>query len=209
MSELARAEIASATLVANPGCYPTSIVIPLVPLLKSGLIRADGIVACSMSGVSGAGRKGSIELSFSEVNENAKAYRVTSHQHTPEIAGALSSFSGAHASISFVPHLIPITRGIHSTIHATLVDGTTMDDIDGALNEHYCAEPFVRLTGGISPEISHVVGTNTVAIGTQVNADTNQVVIPSTLDNLIKGAAGQAVQNMNIMAGYAETEGLN
>jgi N-acetyl-gamma-glutamyl-phosphate reductase len=200
--------LASAGLVANPGCYPTSIVLPLAPLLSHGVILSDSISITAMSGVSGAGRKGTLDLSFCETNETVKAYRVGEHQHIPEIRMALNELAGVNASFTFVPHLVPLTRGIYTTVTATLAPYITGQDICNAFSECYADAPFVRVSSSAIPEIRHVVHTNFIDIGFRVIAEENRLVIISAIDNLIKGAAGQAVQNMNIMFGCNEMEGL-
>jgi N-acetyl-gamma-glutamyl-phosphate reductase len=208
MTELYRDRIRGARLVANPGCYPTSVIIPLAPLLGNGLVENAGIVINSLSGLSGAGRKGSIETSFCEVNESVRAYKVGTHQHIPEIARILHDIAGAEISFSFIPHLIPLTRGIHTTISAPLGSGVTEKDIDDAFRSAYGTEPFIRFGAGRTPSIGGVAGTNLVDIGYHVDEANGRVVLLSAIDNLIKGAAGQAVQNMNILFDHAETEGL-
>ena len=202
-------EIATATLVANPGCYPTSILLPLAPLLKDGLIGRTGIVANSLSGVSGAGRSSSTEMSFVEVNETVKAYKVGMHQHIPEITSVLEDVSGSPASVTFVPHLIPITRGIYSSIYATIDGAVTAAEILQSYRRYYAAAPFVRVSESAVPEIKNVLYSNFIDIGFRLYPENNQIIIFSVIDNLVKGAAGQAVQNMNLMFGYEETEGLS
>jgi N-acetyl-gamma-glutamyl-phosphate reductase len=199
--------IATARLVANPGCYPTSVVLALAPLLAHGVIEADSISITSMSGVSGAGRKGTLDLSFCETNETVKAYRVGEHQHIPEIWMALNELAGVNASFTFVPHLVPLTRGIYTTTTATLAANVDEQDVCNAFAT-YANAPFVRCSASAIPEIRHVVHTNFIDIGFRVIAEENRLVIMSAIDNLIKGAAGQAVQNMNIMFGLNEMEGL-
>jgi N-acetyl-gamma-glutamyl-phosphate reductase len=200
-------EIRASRFVANPGCYATSAILALAPILVEGLIEPGSIIIDSMSGVSGAGRKAAIEYSFSEVNENVRAYRVGDHQHIPEIETVLGEISEEEVKITFTPHLIPITRGIYSTIYATLSDNYSEADVKSAYQKHYANKPFVRLPKAI-PEVRRVTNTNFIDIYTQVLPERNQVIIISTLDNLVKGAAGQAVQNMNLVCGFPETEGL-
>jgi N-acetyl-gamma-glutamyl-phosphate reductase len=200
--------IRSASLIANPGCYPTSAILPLAPLLKDGLINRTGISVNSLSGVSGAGRSASAEMSFVEVNETVKAYKVGTHQHNPEIKTVLEDIVGSSVSITFVPHLIPITRGIYSSIYATISDGITNADITRSYQKYYSSAPFVRLTDNAIPEIKNVLYSNYIDIGFQLYPDSDQITLFSVIDNLVKGAAGQAVQNMNILFGYNETEGL-
>jgi N-acetyl-gamma-glutamyl-phosphate reductase len=200
--------IRSASLVANPGCYPTGAILPLAPLIKDGLIENEGITVSSLSGVSGAGRSSSAEMSFVEVNETVKAYRVGTHQHIPEIKSTLETLSGKSVSITFVPHLIPITRGIYSSIYAVPRDGVTTSDLDESYKKYYSSAPFVRMVGNAVPEIKNVQYTNYIDIGFQTYPDNHQIILFSVIDNLIKGAAGQAVQNMNLLFGFDETEGL-
>jgi N-acetyl-gamma-glutamyl-phosphate reductase len=208
MSELYRERIAEARLVANPGCYPTSVILPLAPLLAEDLIEKEGIVINSLSGLSGAGRKGSVELSFCEVNESARAYKVGTHQHIPEIARILCEIAGADVAFTFIPHLIPLSRGIHTTISAPLKPGVDARQIDEAFASAYGSEPFIRAAAGRTPEVRGVAGTNLVDIGYHIDDANGRVTVLSAIDNLIKGAAGQAVQNMNILFELEETEGL-
>jgi N-acetyl-gamma-glutamyl-phosphate reductase len=207
LPELNAEKIASAQLIANPGCYPTSAILPLAPLLKTGAISPDGIVITSMSGVSGAGRSASVEMSFVEVNENIRAYKPGRHQHIPEIAFVLSGVAGKNVSLSFVPHLVPLTRGIYTTIHARLAGAFTRDEMLRICSGFYADAPFVRVRQSI-PQIKDVVMTNFCDFTLVVEERTQQVIVTSTIDNLIKGAAGQAIQNMNIVTGLPETTGL-
>lgn len=207
LPELNKPQIADAHLVANPGCYPTSAILPLLPLLKSGLISSKGIVINSLSGVSGAGRSASVEMSFAEVNENIRAYKIGNHQHIPEIQSVLEQATGQRVGLSFVPHLVPITRGIYSTIHADLVVSTTAGDVNEVYREFYADAPFIRIRQTI-PQVKDVVMTNFCDIAFFIEPRTNQLIITSTIDNLVKGAAGQAIQNMNIMLGLPEETGL-
>lgn len=200
--------IVSAQLIANPGCYVTSALLPLLPLIKENIIESNGIIISSLSGVSGAGRKSSVELSFSEINETAKAYKAGNHQHTPEIETVLQTFGGKASTITFVPHLIPITRGIYSSIYVTPKLVVTNEDIENVYKKYYNTAPFVRLKGNTPPEISHVQHSNYIDIGWKVYERNKQIILHSVIDNLVKGAAGQAVQNMNLLFGFDETEGL-
>jgi len=200
--------IAAAQLIANPGCYATGALLPLLPLVTSGLVESNGITISSQSGVSGAGRSASVELSFTEVNETVRAYRIGTHQHTPEIETVINQFGASGTTVTFVPHLIPITRGIYSTMFAQLRNGTTKEEISRALSTRYSQSPFVRLLGEGIPEIKNVQHTNYIDIGWQIYDRNHQVIVTSVIDNLIKGAAGQAIQNMNLMCGFKETEGL-
>jgi N-acetyl-gamma-glutamyl-phosphate reductase len=208
LPEWNRDAIAGAHLVANPGCYVTSALLPLLPLVKEGIIDPHGIIISSLSGVSGAGRQSSFDYSFTETNESVRAYKAGVHQHTPEIETVLREFSGTASTVAFVPHLIPITRGIHSSMYGRLLAPTSAEAIRSIYARHYGAAPFVRVDDARYPEIKHVRGTNFCDIGFTLHSATNQLMIFSVIDNLIKGAAGQAVQNMNIMFGFGETEGL-
>ena len=206
LPEVYREKIRGAKLVGNPGCYPTGAVLALYPLLKAGVIGTDGIIIDSKSGVSGAGRVEKLENLYCEVDESVKAYGVASHRHTSEIEQELSIASGRDITVSFTPHLVPLKRGILSTIYAPLKNGASEKDIFDAYGI-YKDEPFVSVSGAL-PEIKHVAGSNRCAIGFVCDARTGRLVIVSCIDNLIKGAAGQAVQNMNIMCSLRETEGL-
>jgi N-acetyl-gamma-glutamyl-phosphate reductase len=208
LPEWKKSNIKSATLIANPGCYPTSVILPLAPLLKDGLIGNKGISANSLSGVSGAGRSASLEMSFAEVNESVKAYNVGVHKHIPEIKSVLDDVTGTEVSITFVPHLIPITRGIYTTVYATVDSSVTTNDVLASYSKYYASAPFVRVSEKAIPEIKNVVYSNYIDIGFRFYPDNNQIILFSVIDNLIKGAAGQAVQNMNLLFGYEETEGL-
>lgn len=206
LPEWNRDKIAASTLIANPGCYPTSAILPLAPLLKEGIIESGGIVINSMSGVSGAGRKASIDLSFAEVNETVKAYKVGDHQHIPEIRAVLKALSGKDVSFVFVPHLLPITRGIYTTSTADLKIDADAAKISSIYEQYYGDQPFIRTHASAIPEIRNVVHTNYCDIGFKIVG--SKIVLMSAIDNLLKGAAGQAMQNMNLMLGYAEAEGL-
>ena len=208
LPEWNRAAIKTASLIANPGCYPTSAILPLAPVLKEGIVQPHGITISSLSGVSGAGRSATVDLSFAEVNESVKAYKVGVHQHIPEIKTSLEAITGAPVSMTFVPHLLPITRGIYTSIYATLAKTVTQSNVLDSFRKHYGKEPFVRFSDTAIPEIKNVNHTNFIDIGFRIYTDNNQLIILSAIDNLVKGAAGQAVQNMNIMFGFNETEGL-
>ncbi|MEK9139402.1 MAG: N-acetyl-gamma-glutamyl-phosphate reductase [Bacteroidota bacterium] len=207
LPELNKEQIATAHLVANPGCYPTSAILPLLPVLRAGIVSPKGIVINSLSGVSGAGRSASVEMSFVEVNENIRAYKIGKHQHTPEIQTVLEQATGQAIGLSFVPHLVPLTRGIYSTIHADLNSEYAEQEIADAYREFYADAPFVRLKTTI-PQIKDVAFTNFCDIGFTIERRTKQLIINSTIDNLVKGAAGQAIQNMNIMLGLSEETGF-
>ena len=202
------ANIRSAQLIANPGCYVTSVLLPLLPLVKEELIETKGITISSLSGVSGAGRSVSIDLSFSEANETVKAYKTGIHQHTPEIETVLHDLGGMQSTVTFVPHLIPITRGIYSSIFVTPRGSVSKDQIESAFEKYYSGAPFVRMIGSAAPEIKHVQHTNFCDIGWKIYERNNQIILHSVIDNLVKGAAGQAVQNMNLRFGFGETAGL-
>jgi N-acetyl-gamma-glutamyl-phosphate reductase len=208
LPEVNRELIAKAHLVANPGCYPTSALLSLIPVLKPRVISPKGIIIDSLSGVSGAGRSASLELSFVEVNESVRAYKVGVHQHTPEITSVLEEVTGSEVRLTFVPHLIPISRGIYTTIYAELQDKASEHDILQVFESYYGNTPFVRIMKSGVPEIKNVVNTNYCDIGVRVDPDNRCLIIMSVIDNLVKGAAGQAVQNMNIMFGFPEEEGL-
>ncbi len=207
LPELNSRKIADACFVANPGCYPTGAILALLPALTSKLAASKGIVVNSLSGVSGAGRSATWELSFTEVNENIRAYKVGTHQHIPEIQTILSAAAETEVSVSFVPHLVPITRGIYTTVHAQLNGAADLRDVIETYRSFYATAPFVRIKNQI-PQIKDVAYTNYCDIGVAVDSRTNQLIIISVIDNLIKGAAGQAIQNMNIMFGLPEQTGL-
>jgi len=201
--------IKNAELIGAPGCYPTSVLLPLVPLLKSNLIDINTIVADSKSGVSGAGRTLSLTTHFCEANESFKAYKVAEHRHNPEMEAVLSLEAGAQVKITFVPHLVPMTRGILTTIYANLVQNTLPEDIQNCIASFYSGSPFIRICPGDKPpDTSNVRGTNYCDIGFKLDERNNRLILISAIDNLVKGAAGQAVQNMNIMLGLDETAGL-
>jgi N-acetyl-gamma-glutamyl-phosphate reductase len=210
LPELKRARIAGADLVANPGCYPTSVILGLAPLLKKKLIDPATIIADSKSGVSGAGRSAKVDNLFCEVNDGFKAYGVGGiHRHIPEIEQELSHLAGKKVVISFTPHLVPMDRGILSTIYAVPAESATTADLLTVYNDFYKGEPFVRVhPEGSFPSTAFVRGSNFCDIGLTVDQRTGRVIVVSAIDNLVKGASGQAVQNMNIMCGYPENMGL-
>jgi len=207
LPELYRDEIRKAGLVASAGCYPTSILLPLVPLLRDGLIAADDLLVSSASGVSGAGRKAETALLYGECNESLRAYGIPKHRHLSEIEQELSLAAKMPVVISFVPHLAPMTRGIHTTIFARLAKGVAAEAILPALKSAYAREPFVRVSRNL-PDTKNVNGTNFCDISARYDERAKRLVLLSAEDNLVKGAAGQAVQNFNLMAGLAETAGL-
>jgi len=207
MPELHRDEIRSSKLIASPGCYPTSIILPLVPLLRAGLISPSRIVVNSLSGVSGAGRKADVSLLYAECNEDARAYGLPKHRHLMEIEQELGLAHGGPVTIAFHPHLIPVNRGILTTIHAELTGD--YEQVGDALEKAYGVEPFVRLLGdSLFPELKQVVRSNFLDIAWRQDARTRSVVLMSAEDNLVKGAAGQAVHSLNLVAGWPETSGL-
>lgn len=206
LPEIYRDKIKKASLVANPGCYPTSVILAALPVLKNKILDGE-IIADSKSGVTGAGRKASIPLSFGEVSENFKAYKVNDHQHMPEMTKIFNEYTGSDVKINFIPHLLPVRRGILSTVYMPLKK--TMDDKEAVnlYKEFYKREPFIRVyDAGKYPELKDVFYKNYCDIGIKVSG--NLMIVVSCIDNLMKGAAGQAVQNMNIMFGLDETEGL-
>lgn len=209
LTELARAEVKAANLVANPGCYPTSAQLPLVPLIEAGQIDLDQIVIDSKSGVSGAGRAAKEGSLYTEVAEGMHAYGVASHRHSPEIEQGLSAAAGQPVAISFTPHLIPMNRGMLSTIYVRLAGGATAADLQATLAKRYAEEPFVHILPlGATPHTRHVRGSNLALIGVVADRRPNSAIVVCAIDNLVKGASGQAVQNMNAMLGFDETEGL-
>ncbi|NDC37665.1 MAG: N-acetyl-gamma-glutamyl-phosphate reductase [Proteobacteria bacterium] len=212
LPELYRAQIKAAKLLANPGCYPTATVLALAPLLKANLIDPKSIIVDAKSGVSGAGRsKHSLEYHFAEANESVRAYGVGGvHRHTPEIEQELGRLVGAPLTLTFTPHLIPITRGILSTCYGTAMRATSAAELQALFADHYKSEPFVTvLDVGAFPVTKGTYGTNQCHIGVGFDARTNRVVVVSVIDNLVKGAAGQAVQNINLMCGFDESAGLS
>jgi N-acetyl-gamma-glutamyl-phosphate reductase len=210
LSELKRARIAGADLVANPGCYPTTVILGLAPLLKNKLIDPAAIIADSKSGVSGAGRSAKVDSLYCEVNEGFKAYGVGgSHRHIPEIEQELGLLAGKKLTITFTPHLAPMDRGILSTIYAVPFAPVTTAGLLKVYNDFYKGEPFVRvLPEGSFPSTAFVRGSNFCDIGLTVDSRSGRVIVVCAIDNLVKGASGQAVQNMNIMCGFPEAMGL-
>lgn len=207
MPELHRDAIQEARLIASPGCYPTSIILPLVPLLREKLIDPASIVTCSMSGVSGAGRKADLSLIFCECNESVRAYSVPKHRHLSEIEQELSFAAGETVVISFTPHLVPMHHGICTTTSAKLTGDP--EAVASALEKAYGDEYFVRLLDkGGCPDTKNVTGTNFIDIGWDYDTRTGRVLLLSAEDNLRKGAAGQAVQCLNLICGFSETDGL-
>ena len=214
LCEVNRDLVKRARLVANPGCYTTCSILTAYPLVKEGLIDADTLIIDAKSGTSGAGRGAKTQNLFCEVNENMKAYGVATHRHTPEIEEQLGYAAGKQILINFTPHLVPMNRGILATEYATLkkkADGSlpTYDEVKAAYDKYYAKEKFVRvLPKGVCPETKWVEGSNYVDVNFVIDERTGRIVMMGALDNLVKGAAGQAVQNMNLMFGFKETEGL-
>ncbi len=215
LPEVNRAAIKKARLIANPGCYPTAVQLGLLPLLENGLVDTKRLIADCKSAVSGAGRKASVGTLLCETSENFKAYGVPGHRHLPEIVQGLNATSGAqhqdNVGLTFVPHLTPMLRGIHATLYASLlnVNDATDTQLQALYEQRFANEPFVDvLPAGSHPETRSVKGANTCRIAIHRPQDGDTVVILSVIDNLVKGAAGQAVQNMNIMCGLPETAGL-
>lgn len=217
LPEVYRDSIRKARLIASPGCYPTSILLPTLPLLRNRLIRPTGIIADSMSGVSGAGRKADLDYLFCECNESVRAYGLPKHRHLSEIEQELSIAAKTRVVIQFTPHLIPVNRGIHTTLYltpsqalATPADMAALDqEIRACLETAYANEPFVRiLSGKALPDTKNVVGTNTLEIAWRIDPRTGQLVVLSAEDNIVKGASGQAIQSFNLLRGLPETTGL-
>jgi len=207
LPEINRSKIADAQLIACPGCYPTSVQLGFIPLLASGLVDPSRLIASSASGVSGAGRQAKIDNLLSEVSDSFKAYAVAGHRHLPEIEQGLSDAAGTAVDLTFVPHLLPIIRGIHSTLFAQLVKPA--DDIQALYETFYADEPFVDvLPAGMCPQTRTVKGSNRCQISIERPQNRDTVVVMVVEDNLVKGASGQAIQNMNIMLGLPETMGL-
>jgi len=209
LPELHRSEFADYELFACPGCYPTSINLPLAPLLKAGLVKSDGIVVNSLSGVSGAGKKADLVYSFCERDNNVTAYGWPKHRHLSEIEQELSACAGHPVVLTFTPHLLPMVRGMWSTISAPLQDGVTEQQARELLLETYANETFVVVLGADeTPEVKHVVGTNRCEMAVKVDERAGRLQLVSAIDNLVKGASGQAVQVFNAISGLPETTGL-
>lgn len=209
LTELYRHEVKDANLVANPGCYTTCSILAMVPLLKYGLIETKGIIIDAKSGTTGAGRSLKLGSLYCSVNESFKAYGVANHRHTPEIEQIYSEFAGEDVIVQFTPHLLPVDRGILATCYAQLKEGVTDTQIDEAYHAMYGNEFFIRLRGkGGCPELKNVRASNYVDLGWQTDKRTGRIIVMNCIDNLVKGAAGQAVQNMNVMFGFEENMGL-
>lgn len=209
LCEVNRDKVKGARLIANPGCYTTCSILTAYPLAKEGIIDMRTFIVDAKSGTSGAGRGAKVPNLFCEVNENMKAYGVASHRHTPEIEEQLGYASGENVTISFTPHLVPMNRGILATEYATLKKDVTGEEVKAIYDKYYADEKFVRVLGeGVCPETKWVEGSNYVDIGFKLDPRTNRIVMMGAIDNLVKGAAGQAVQNMNLLFGLPESEGL-
>jgi N-acetyl-gamma-glutamyl-phosphate reductase len=217
LPEVYREKIRSSRLIASPGCYPTSILLPILPLLRAGLIKPAGIIANSMSGVSGAGRKADVDYLFCECNESVRAYGVPKHRHLSEIEQELSLAAQEPVTIQFTPHLIPVNRGIHTMLYLAPARHVATPDeaagfgreIDECYRNAYAKEPFVRVLGGEAlPDTKNVVGTNMLELAWRLDPRTGRLLVMSAEDNLVKGASGQAVQSMNIVCDLPETTGL-
>lgn len=209
LCEINREAVKKARLVANPGCYPTCTTLSIYPLLKEGLIDPDTIIVDAKSGTSGAGRGAKVDNLFCEVNENIKAYGVATHRHTPEIEEQLGYAAGRPVRINFTPHLVPMNRGILITAYASLTREASYEEVKAAYDKYYTSEKFVRLLDkGLCPQTRWVEGSNYVDVNFQIDPRTKRVIMMGAMDNLVKGAAGQAVQNMNLMFGLPESEGL-
>ncbi len=209
LCEINREDVKGARLVANPGCYTTCSILTAYPLAKEGLIDMNTLIIDAKSGTSGAGRGAKVGNLYCEVNENIKAYGVGSHRHTPEIEEQLGYAAKEDVRISFTPHLVPMNRGILATEYATLTKQTTYEEVKAVYDKYYKEEKFIRvLDEGICPETKWVEGSNYVDINFKIDPRTNRIIMMGAIDNLVKGAAGQAVQNMNLMFGLSESEGL-
>ncbi len=209
LPELHREKIRKASLVANPGCYPTGAILGLAPLITKGVIDLSTIIIDSKSGVSGAGRSPALAYHYPEANEGLMAYKIGTHRHTPEIEQEVAGLAGKPVALSFTPHLIPMNRGILTTIYATLSTPTDNGKLHELYTHFYQNEPFVRvLPSGQYPNVRNVRGSNFCDIGFYADTRTSRAIIVTAVDNLVKGASGQAIQNMNLMMGFDETEGL-
>ena len=209
LCEINREDIKSARLIANPGCYPTCSTLSIYPLAKEGLIDMSTVIIDAKSGTSGAGRGAKMDNLFCEVNENIKAYGVANHRHTPEIEEQLSYASGEEVLLNFTPHLVPMNRGILITAYASLKKDVTYEEIKAVYDKYYAKEKFVRvLEKDVCPQTKWVEGSNYVDVNFKIDPRTKRIVMMGAMDNLVKGAAGQAVQNMNLMFGLKESEGL-
>lgn len=209
LCEINREDIKKARLIANPGCYPTCSTLSIYPLAKEGLIDMSTVIIDAKSGTSGAGRGAKVDNLYCEVNENIKAYGVANHRHTPEIEEQLSYASGENVLLNFTPHLVPMNRGILITAYATLKKDVTYEEVKAVYDKYYANEKFVRvLEKDVCPQTKWVEGSNYVDVNFKIDSRTKRIIMMGAMDNLVKGAAGQAVQNMNLMFGLKESEGL-
>lgn len=209
LCEINREDVKKARLVANPGCYTTCSILTCYPLVKEGIIDPNTIIVDAKSGTSGAGRGAKVDNLFCEVNENMKAYGVATHRHTPEIEEQLGYACGEKITINFTPHLVPMNRGILATAYASLKKDVTYEEVKAIYDKYYADEKFVRvLEKDVCPQTKWVEGSNYVDVNFKVDPRTNRIIMMGAIDNLVKGAAGQAVQNMNLMFGLKESEGL-
>ena len=209
LCEINREDVKNARLVANPGCYTTCSILTAYPLAKEGIIDMSTLIIDAKSGTSGAGRSAKVANLFCEVNENMKAYGVATHRHTPEIEEQLGYASGEKVVLNFTPHLVPMNRGILATEYAKLTKDVTYDEVKAIYDKYYANEKFIRvLEKDVCPETKWVEGSNYVDINFKIDPRTNRIIMMGAIDNLVKGAAGQAVQNMNLMFGFDEAEGL-
>lgn len=209
LCELNREDVKKARLVANPGCYTTCSILTCYPLVKEGIIDPNTIIVDAKSGTSGAGRGAKVDNLFCEVNENMKAYGVATHRHTPEIEEQLGYACGEKITINFTPHLVPMNRGILATAYASLKKDVTYEEVKAIYDKYYADERFVRvLKKDVCPQTKWVEGSNYVDVNFKIDPRTNRIIMMGAIDNLVKGAAGQAVQNMNLMFGLKESEGL-
>ena len=210
LPELNRKDIKNARLIANPGCFPTCSILSIYPAVKSGMIDPNSIIIDAKSGTTGAGRGAKVQNLYCEVNENIKAYGVTTHRHTPEIEDQLGLAAGQDIKLNFTPHLVPMERGILVTAYANLTGNVTYDDMKKIYDETYANEKFVRVIGDSRvPETRYVKGSNYADVGFRIDERTGRIIMMGAIDNLVKGAAGQAVQNMNLMFGLPEYEGID
>ncbi len=210
LPEYYRERIKTAKIIANPGCYPTSILLGLLPLLKADLIKTDAIIADGKSGVSGAGKGANVAMLAAEMSESFKAYSIAGHRHLPEMTEKLTEQIAKKVDLTFVPHLVPMVRGMEATIYATLTNNSSSEELQELFETVYANEPFVDvMPQGSLPETRMVKGSNMCRIAVYRPTGSNKVVVTSVIDNLVKGASGQAIQNMNIMFGLPENSGLN
>ena len=209
LCEINREDVKNARLVANPGCYTTCSILTAYPLAKERIIDMSTLIIDAKSGTSGAGRSAKVANLYCEVNENMKAYGVATHRHTPEIEEQLGYASGENVVLNFTPHLVPMNRGILATEYAKLTKDVTYDEVKAIYDKYYANEKFIRvLEKNVYPETKWVEGSNYVDINFKIDPRTNRIIMMGAIDNLVKGAAGQAVQNMNLMFGLKESEGL-